>query len=138
MSGEFMRSSQHFNQTHKATSKPPSNHTLSLKNWEEFIFLTSGSLLARGCQSALELANHSKRLQQKAFDFGALMTYCHQLKDDIIALNEPDPHHQSFFAPLILYTHHVSSIRSCLRILHPSFYSFSSGIKSAKKNYFEF
>ena len=43
--------------------------SLSFKNWEDRTFMES-SLQANACQSALALANHEEKYQNRAYDFG--------------------------------------------------------------------
>ena len=56
---------------------PPEGATI--EDWEEQTFLSSGGLIAKSCQSALLLANHSDDLQKKAYQFGKHTAYAHQV-----------------------------------------------------------
>lgn len=65
------------------------SETFSTERWEDQTFLSSGSLLARGCQGALALAQHGPILQQAAFQFGKLMALAHQVLNFSLTLNLP-------------------------------------------------
>jgi len=43
---------------------------VTISDWEHQTFLSSGSLIASSCKSALMLAQHSDSLQQQAYKFG--------------------------------------------------------------------
>ena len=51
----------------------------TLEDWKEQTFLVSGSLLAKSCQSAMILGNHSEAVQQNAFNFGTHLALAHQV-----------------------------------------------------------
>ena len=51
----------------------------NLNLWKEQTFMSSGSLLAKSCQSAMILANHSQDLQKDAFCFGEHVAYAYQV-----------------------------------------------------------
>ena len=53
----------------------------TLEDWKEQTFLVSGSLLAKSCQSAMILGNHSEAVQQNAFNFGTHLALAHQVRD---------------------------------------------------------
>ncbi len=52
----------------------------SMQDWEHQTFLASGSLLAKGCQSAMILANHSDVMQNNAYEFGKQIAYTRQVR----------------------------------------------------------
>ena len=58
--------------------------SVCFSDWKKQTFLSSGSLLAKGCQAAMELANHSEETKQLAFAFGENMTYAHQVINLVI------------------------------------------------------
>lgn len=55
----------------------------SIEEWEEQNFLMAGSLLARSCQSTLELASYDEAMQQHAFEFGKNMGLAMQVQADL-------------------------------------------------------
>ena len=42
----------------------------NLDTWAERAFLSSGSLIAKSCKAAMELAGHTDKFQNMAFQFG--------------------------------------------------------------------
>lgn len=48
----------------------PSANAATIDDWTARNFLATGSLMARSCQSALELAGHDRSMQEQAFTFG--------------------------------------------------------------------
>ena len=50
-----------------------------LKEWEQYAFLSSGSLIAKSCQCAVLLAGHPESLQQCAFRLGQHVGYILQV-----------------------------------------------------------
>ena len=56
---------------------PPEGATLD--DWQEQTYLSSGSLIAKSCQSAMLLAGHDKGLQDAAHRFGCHVAYAHQV-----------------------------------------------------------
>ncbi|KAK6170920.1 hypothetical protein SNE40_019203 [Patella caerulea] len=63
---------------------------ITFSDWTNQTFLTSGSLLAKSCQAALELADHDQNFQKKAFEFGKNMAYAQQLNEDLKPFITPD------------------------------------------------
>ena len=51
----------------------------TMEDWEHQTFLSSGSLIAKGCQSAMILARHPRHLQDVAFEFGKQIAYAYQV-----------------------------------------------------------
>ena len=47
--------------------------------WEKQTYLQSGSLLAKSCESALELSGHEDRLKSAAAEFGENVAYARQV-----------------------------------------------------------
>ncbi|XP_064614725.1 all trans-polyprenyl-diphosphate synthase PDSS2-like [Liolophura sinensis] len=86
------------------------NDGITLEDWEHQTYLTSGSLLAKSCKSALHLANHTSEMQQQAFDFGLNMAYAHQLHDDLKPFLQPE---ESDNAINLLSAPVVCHIQSC-------------------------
>lgn len=68
------------------------NDCVNFSDWLNYAYLSTGSLLAKSCQSALELANHDEVLQGHAFEFGKNMAYAYQLNEDIKPFNDPEHH----------------------------------------------
>ena len=56
----------------------PENATFS--DWERQTYLQSGSLLAKSCQSAIELSGHDDRLKSAAAEFGENVAYARQVR----------------------------------------------------------
>lgn len=84
-------------------SLPPS---VNLDDWQQQTFLASGSLLARGCQSAMQLCHHDNHMLEAAFTFGENMAYAHQIQEDLRPFLLPGEHlHQLSMtsAPVIKY-----------------------------------
>ncbi|XP_017281630.1 decaprenyl-diphosphate synthase subunit 2 isoform X2 [Kryptolebias marmoratus] len=52
-------------------------------SWEEQTFLSHGSLLAKSCQSALQLAKHDKEAQRLAYLYGKHLSLGHKLNSDL-------------------------------------------------------
>jgi decaprenyl-diphosphate synthase subunit 2 len=79
----------------------------SIEDWEQQTFLSSGSLIARGCKAALMLAHHSEQLQQQAFEFGKHIALAYQLNEELQQLQTGDDSQGNGFsvtsAPFILY-----------------------------------
>lgn len=55
----------------------PSDVTFS--DWLKQTYLSSGSLLAKSCQSAMKLASHSSDVQQQAYKYGLNTAYVQQV-----------------------------------------------------------
>jgi hypothetical protein len=51
----------------------------TIEDWQMQTFLSSGSLIAKSCQSALLLAGHTEELKQAAHRFGCHVAYAHQV-----------------------------------------------------------
>lgn len=51
--------------------------------WEKQTYLQSGSLLAKSCESALELSGHEDRLKSAAAEFGENVAYARQMEIDL-------------------------------------------------------
>ncbi|XP_041353985.1 all trans-polyprenyl-diphosphate synthase PDSS2-like [Gigantopelta aegis] len=80
--------------------------TVCFADWKKQTFLSLGSLLAKGCQAAMELASHSEDIKQLAFAYGENMTYAHQMYADLQPFVKPDKHIEQFCitsAPVIKY-----------------------------------
>ncbi|KAK3098719.1 hypothetical protein FSP39_022387 [Pinctada imbricata] len=93
-------------------------------DWLRQTFLSSGSLLAKSCQSALELANHSQAFQKSAFTFGENMAYAQQLCEDLKPFLRPDTHLEQLSItslPVIKFTtkYDVQEILKDGRIVKP-------------------
>ncbi|XP_013865167.1 all trans-polyprenyl-diphosphate synthase PDSS2 [Austrofundulus limnaeus] len=52
-------------------------------SWEEQTFLSHGSLLAKSCQSAMQLAQHDKEAQRLAYLYGKHLSLGHKLNSDL-------------------------------------------------------
>ncbi|KAJ8289496.1 hypothetical protein GJAV_G00001990 [Gymnothorax javanicus] len=57
---------------------------ITMASWEEQTFLSHGSLLAKSCQAAMELAKHDKQAQAVAFQYGKHMSLGHKLNSDLL------------------------------------------------------
>ena len=53
--------------------------TVTFKDWERQTYLQSGSLLAKSCESALELSGHDDKLKSAAAEFGENIAYARQV-----------------------------------------------------------
>ena len=58
----------------------------SIEDWQQQTYLSSGSLIAKGCQSALLLAGHPRPLQDAAHQFGCHVAYAHQVYIHVLSL----------------------------------------------------
>ena len=58
---------------------PPS---VTIEDWENQTFLSSGSLIAKSCKSALMLARHNEDIQESASEFGKYISFAHQVSYD--------------------------------------------------------
>jgi decaprenyl-diphosphate synthase subunit 2 len=58
---------------HIAESNQPLPAALTMDQWEEHCYLSRGALIAKSCSSAMDLAHHSKEMQEKASEFGKHM-----------------------------------------------------------------
>lgn len=75
-------------------------------DWQTQTFLSSGSLLAKSCQSAMKLAGHNEEFQKAAFQFGKCMAFARQLIEDIKPFHDSDEDSQQISltsAPIIEY-----------------------------------
>uniref|UniRef100_A0A4W3HK51 Prenyl (decaprenyl) diphosphate synthase, subunit 2 n=1 Tax=Callorhinchus milii TaxID=7868 RepID=A0A4W3HK51_CALMI len=54
-----------------------------IADWEEQTFLSHGALLAKSCESAMELAKHDAEVQEMAFQYGKHMSLAHKLNSDL-------------------------------------------------------
>lgn len=63
---------------------------LQFIDWLEQTYLTSGSLLANSCQSALLLVGHKESYQAAAYEFGKNLAITRQLYEDIKLFIQPD------------------------------------------------
>ena len=58
---------------------------IQFADWIKQTYLSSGSLLARGCRSAVELADHREDQKEAAASFGENMAYLQQVNiDDVV------------------------------------------------------
>ena len=57
---------------------------LTFSDWEKYVYLSTGTLIAHSCRGALELTNHSQALTESAFDFGRNIAWAQQVKIDFI------------------------------------------------------
>ncbi|XP_060067454.1 all trans-polyprenyl-diphosphate synthase PDSS2-like [Ylistrum balloti] len=89
--------------------KPVLPTSIRFDDWMQQTFLASGSLLARSCQSAMELCNHDKQVLHAAFTFGENMAYAHQMQEDLKPFLNPQDHLPELTltsAPVIKYLEH--------------------------------
>ncbi|KAM9315760.1 all trans-polyprenyl-diphosphate synthase PDSS2 [Gastrophryne carolinensis] len=56
---------------------------IGINNWMKNIFLSHGSLLAKSCQAAMELAKHDLEIQSMAFQYGKHMSLSYKINSDI-------------------------------------------------------
>lgn len=56
---------------------------IQFSDWIKQTYLSSGSLLARSCRSAVELADHREDQREAAASFGENMAYLQQVKNDL-------------------------------------------------------
>ncbi|XP_033119002.1 decaprenyl-diphosphate synthase subunit 2-like isoform X2 [Anneissia japonica] len=59
------------------------NLQLTFADWLHHVYLSTGSLLAKSCQAAQILANHSEDVQNKVFQFGKYLSVAQQLNLDL-------------------------------------------------------
>lgn len=57
--------------------------SLTVASWEDQTFLSHGSLLAKSCQAAMELAKHCTEAQNLAFQYGKHLALGHKLNSDL-------------------------------------------------------
>ncbi|XP_048769826.2 all trans-polyprenyl-diphosphate synthase PDSS2-like isoform X2 [Ostrea edulis] len=79
---------------------------IQFSDWIRQTYLSSGSLLARGCRSAVELADHTEDQKEAAASFGENMAYLQQMKTDLKPLFSRDNGGDDFSvtsAPVIKY-----------------------------------
>lgn len=102
--GNLMESE--FTELRDKDGKPVLPSTATFDDWLRQTFLASGSLLAKSCQSAIELCNNDEHVLQAAFTFGENMAYAHQMQEDLKPFLNPDDHlHELSLtsAPVIKY-----------------------------------
>ena len=58
---------------------PTLPQSASFSDWLQQIYLQSGSLLARSCQAAMKLANHTTEVQEDAYNYGMNTAYVQQV-----------------------------------------------------------
>lgn len=58
---------------------PTLSADVTLSDWLQQTYLSSGSLLAKSCQAAMKLANHSLEVQLNAFNYGLNTAYVQQV-----------------------------------------------------------
>ena len=59
---------------------------IQFADWIKQTYLSSGSLLARGCRSAVELADHRDDQKEAAASFGENMAYLQQVNIDNVVI----------------------------------------------------
>lgn len=57
---------------------------IQFSDWIKQTYLSSGSLLARSCRSAVELADHREDQREAAASFGENMAYLQQVRNKIL------------------------------------------------------
>lgn len=57
---------------------------IQFSDWIKQTYLSSGSLLARSCRSAVELADHREDQKEAAASFGENMAYLQQVRKKIL------------------------------------------------------
>uniref|UniRef100_A0A8C5PI47 Decaprenyl diphosphate synthase subunit 2 n=1 Tax=Leptobrachium leishanense TaxID=445787 RepID=A0A8C5PI47_9ANUR len=67
----------------KNSKKNTFTDDIGIANWMEHIFLSHGSLLAKSCQAAMELAKHDSEVQSMAFQYGKHMSLSYKLNADL-------------------------------------------------------
>ncbi|XP_041810244.1 decaprenyl-diphosphate synthase subunit 2 isoform X2 [Chelmon rostratus] len=87
----------------------------NIATWEEQAFLSHGSLLAKSCQAAMELAKHDKEAQRLAYQYGKHLSLGHKLNSDLqpfvkSSVGEPGPFSLSA-APVVFHRHFVGKER---------------------------
>ncbi|XP_033741073.1 decaprenyl-diphosphate synthase subunit 2-like [Pecten maximus] len=108
--GNLMESE--FTELRDTDGKPVLPSTVKFDDWVRQTFLASGSLLARSCQSAIELCNQDDDVLKAAFAFGENMAYAHQMQEDLKPFLKPEDHLQELTltsAPVIKYLEHKST-----------------------------
>ncbi|CAH1799425.1 unnamed protein product [Owenia fusiformis] len=85
--GDLMRAE--FTELCSPRGTPSLTSSTTYQDWETQTFLSSGSLLAKCCQSTLELAGHCKEMQDKAFQYGKHLAFAHQLHEDLQPFTHP-------------------------------------------------
>nr|XP_054753307.1 all trans-polyprenyl-diphosphate synthase PDSS2-like [Lytechinus pictus] len=56
---------------------------LTFRDWERYIYLSSGTLIGHSCRGALELTNHSQALTESAYNFGKNLAWAQQLHTEL-------------------------------------------------------
>ena len=59
--------------------------TTTFTDWEKQTYLQSGSLLAKSCESALELSGHKDQLKSAAAEFGENIAYARQVTFSLLS-----------------------------------------------------
>ncbi len=85
---------------------------LGIADWAKYVYLSSGSLIAKSCRAALELAGHGEEMQKCAFEFGKNIALAQQLNQELLSFTAFDGSVPSFSltsAPVLL---HLESSRN--------------------------
>lgn len=79
--GDFMQSE--FIGDHDQQGHPIPYPGMTIHNWEEKNYLSTGSLMSNSCQATLELAGHSDEVQELGFKFGKSIGLAWQVHSDL-------------------------------------------------------
>ncbi|XP_062608839.1 all trans-polyprenyl-diphosphate synthase PDSS2-like [Saccostrea cucullata] len=93
---------------------------IQFSDWVRQTYLSSGSLLERSCQSAMELADHSEDQKEAAASFGENMAYLKQMKNDLKPFVSGDDILEDFSitsAPVIKYLEQYPEERNTIMSL---------------------
>ncbi|XP_071801439.1 all trans-polyprenyl-diphosphate synthase PDSS2-like isoform X2 [Asterias amurensis] len=79
---------------------------VGIADWAKYVYLSSGSLIAKSCRAALELAGHGEEMQKCAFEFGKNIALAQQLNQELLTFTSFDGSDASFSltsAPVLLH-----------------------------------
>ncbi|XP_064473713.1 all trans-polyprenyl-diphosphate synthase PDSS2-like [Ornithodoros turicata] len=111
--GDFMQSE--FIGDHDQQGHPIPYPGMTIQNWEEKNYLSTGSLMSNSCQATLELAGHEEKFQELGFEFGKSIGLAWQVHSDLQPFvdtyrNPPGLPFSLMSAPVILQLENDSSL----------------------------
>uniref|UniRef100_A0A4W3HQ88 Prenyl (decaprenyl) diphosphate synthase, subunit 2 n=1 Tax=Callorhinchus milii TaxID=7868 RepID=A0A4W3HQ88_CALMI len=83
LSGDFLLANACTSLAQLQNTKDNMTDDVMIADWEEQTFLSHGALLAKSCESAMELAKHDAEVQEMAFQYGKHMSLAHKLNSDL-------------------------------------------------------
>ncbi|XP_022082064.1 decaprenyl-diphosphate synthase subunit 2-like [Acanthaster planci] len=79
---------------------------LGMADWAQYVFLSSGSLIAKSCRAALNLAGHEEEMQACVSEFGRNIALAQQLHHELLLFTTSNSSPTSFSltsAPVLLH-----------------------------------